>query len=125
MAVIDASGHVPSDLPRELGALFPAYAGPFLQRLFSFDPAQALLDSRLACLLLQGAADRQIVAMEDVQPLIDSLGKRSTWGEAVVFPSVSHNLKLVSGPADAGFGGPIAPAVAGKLSDWLKQLLGA
>src|SRR5262249_40575726 len=33
MAAIEASGHVPSTLPRELSALFPAYAGPFLQRL--------------------------------------------------------------------------------------------
>jgi uncharacterized protein len=123
MAAIAASGHVPSDLPRELEALFPPYAGPFLQRLLSFDPAQALLGSRLPCLLVQGAADRQIVPMEDVQPLIDALGKRGAAGEAVILPSVSHNLKLVAGPADPGFGGPIAPAVASKLGDWLKQLL--
>lgn len=125
IAAIHASGHVPSDLPRELEALFPLYAGPFLQRLFGFDPAQALLDSRLPCLMLQGAADRQIVAMEDVQPLIDALGRRGAPGEAVIVPSVSHNLKLVSGSADPGFGGPIAPAVASKLADWMKRLLGA
>lgn len=125
MSEIETAGHVPSDLPRELEALFPLYAGPFLQRLFSFDPAQALLASHLPCLLLQGAADRQIVPMEDVQPLIDALGKRDASGEAVIVPSVSHNLKLVSGSSDTGFGGPIAPAVASKLGDWLGRVLGA
>jgi alpha-beta hydrolase superfamily lysophospholipase len=125
MAAIQATGRVPPDLPPELQALFPPYAGPFLQRLLSFDPAQALLGVDLPCLLLQGAADRQVVPMEDVQPLIDALGKRSAPGEAVIVPAVSHNLKLVSWPTDAGFGGPIAPAVASKLVDWLVPLLGA
>ncbi len=125
LSAIEASGRVPSGLPRELEVLFPSYAGPFLQRLLSFDPAQALLASHLPCLMLQGAADRQIVPMEDVQPLIDALGKRSASGEAVIVPSVSHNLKLISGPTDSGFTGPIAPAVATKLRDWLKQTLGA
>jgi len=122
---IEATGHVPSDLPRELEALFPPYAGPFLQRLLAFDPAQALAASRLPCLLLQGAADRQIVPMEDVQPLIDALGKRDAPGEAVILPAASHNLKLVQWPTDTGFGGPIAPAVAEKLASWMGPLLGA
>jgi alpha-beta hydrolase superfamily lysophospholipase len=122
---VEATGHVPSDLPRELDALFPAYGGPFLQRLLAFDPAEALMASRLPCLLLQGAADRQVVPMADVQPLIDALGKRDAPGEAVIVPAVSHNLKLVQWPTDAGFAGPIAPAVTAKLVPWMKQLLGA
>jgi uncharacterized protein len=125
MAAIEATGHVPSDLPRELEALFPPYGGPFLQRLLSFDPAQALVRSRLPCLLLQGTADRQVVPMEDVQPLIDALGKRDAPGEAEIVPAVSHNLKVVKWPTDPGFGGPIAPAIASKLNAWMKQLLGA
>jgi alpha-beta hydrolase superfamily lysophospholipase len=125
MTAIEASGHVPADLPTELQALFPPYAGPFLQRLLSFDPAQALLGLDLPCLLLQGAADRQVVPMEDVQPLIDALGKRGAPGEAVIISGVSHNLKLMSWPSDQGFGGPIAPVVATKLVDWLVPMLGA
>jgi alpha-beta hydrolase superfamily lysophospholipase len=124
IAAIQATGHVPTDLPRELDALFPPYAGPFLQKLLSFDPAAALLASKTACLLLQGAADRQVVPMADVQPLIDAMGERNAPGEAVVIPSVSHNLKLVQWPTDAGFAGPIAPAVAAKLLEWLKPALG-
>ena len=63
--------------------------------------------------------------MEDVQPLIDALGKRSAPGEAVIVPGVSHNLKLMSWPTDQGFAGPLAPAVAAKLVDWLVPVLGA
>ncbi len=125
IAAIQATGHVPSDLPRELEVLFPSYAGPFLQRLLAFDPAQALLASDLPCLIVQGAADRQVVPMGDVQPLIDALSKRPALGEAVIIPAVSHNLKLVSWPNDPGFAGPIAPAVASKLTQWLVPLLGA
>jgi pimeloyl-ACP methyl ester carboxylesterase len=73
MTAIQASGHVPASVPPELQALFPPYAGPFLQRLLSFDPAQALLGLDIGCLLLQGAADRQVVPMVDVQPLLDAL----------------------------------------------------
>jgi alpha-beta hydrolase superfamily lysophospholipase len=125
MAAIQATGHLPTDQPREVEAIFPVYAGPFLQRLMEFDPARALLHLDLPCLVLQGGTDRQVVAMEDVQPLIDALSKRNVSGEAAVIPSVSHHLKLVSWPTDAGFGGPIAPAVAAKLVDWLVPLLGA
>jgi alpha-beta hydrolase superfamily lysophospholipase len=125
VAAIQATGHVPSDLPLELGAIFPLYAGPFLQKLLAFDPAAALLASRLPCLLLQGAADRQIVPMADVQPLIDALGKRDVSSEAVIVPAISHNLKAVRWSTDTGFAGPISPAAAAKLSAWLKQALGA
>jgi alpha-beta hydrolase superfamily lysophospholipase len=125
IAAIEATGHVPADLPRELSALFPPYAGPFLQRLLAFDPAQALAASRLPCLVLQGGADRQIVPMEDVQPLIDALGKRDAPGEAVIVPAASHNLKVAQWPTDAGFAGPISSAAAAKLTSWMRLLLGA
>ncbi|MDI1286756.1 MAG: alpha/beta fold hydrolase [Reyranella sp.] len=125
MAAVMATGRVPAGLPREQQILFPPYAGPFLQSLLSFDPAQALAELDIACLLLQGAADRQVLPMGDVQPLIDALGQRGASGEAVIFPAVSHNLKLVSGPADLGFTGPLAPTVADRLVSWLRPLLGA
>lgn len=122
---IQTTGRVPTDLPRELDILLPAYAGPFLQRLMSFDPAEALGQLDLACLVLQGGADRQVVPMGDVQPLIDALGRRNAPGEAVVIAEASHNLKPVTWANDNGFGGPIAPAVAAKLTGWLVPMLGA
>jgi pimeloyl-ACP methyl ester carboxylesterase len=125
IAAVMATGHVPADLPREQQLLFPPHAGPFLQSALSFDPAKALAGLDVACLILQGAADQQVVPMADIQPLIDALGRRSAAGEAVVLPAVSHNLKLVSSPADPGFTGPLAPAVADKLVAWLGPLLGA
>jgi hypothetical protein len=124
IAAVQATGHVPADLPRELDALFPPYAGPFLQKLLAFDPAATLLASKTGCLVIQGAADRQVVPMEDVQPLIDAMAKRNAPGEAVVVPGVSHNLKLVQWPNDSGFAGPIAPVVAARLREWLPPTLG-
>ncbi len=125
MSTIVATGRVPAGLPREQQALFPPYAGPFLQSALAFDPAKALAGLDLACLILQGGADRQIVPMMDVQPLIDALGQRNGPGEAVIVAGVSHNLKRVTGPTDPGFAGPLAPAVADTLARWLRPLLGA
>jgi len=125
IAAILETGRVPNNLPPELQLLFPLYAGPFLKSLLSFDPASMLAESRTPCLLVQGAADRQVVPMEDVQPLIDALRARNVSGEAVVIPQVSHNLKTVSGPTDPGFGGPLSPVVAETLLKWLVPALGA
>ncbi len=54
IATILANGRVPAGLPRELDLLFPPYAGPFLQKLLSFDPAAVLAEIPTACLVLQG-----------------------------------------------------------------------
>jgi pimeloyl-ACP methyl ester carboxylesterase len=125
IATILETGRVPTNLPPELQLLFPLYAGPFLKSLLSFDPAVVLAESRTPCLLLQGGADRQVVPMEDVQPLIDALRDRGVSGEAVVIPQVSHNLKTVTGPLDPGFAGPLSPTVAAALLKWLVPALGA
>lgn len=125
LAAIAATGQVPAGLPRELDALFPPYAGPFLQSLLGFDAAAALRASPLPCLLLQGAADRQVVPMGDVQPLVDALGQRSAPADVVVVAASSHNFKTVSSPADPGFAGPLSPAMADTLAAWLARTLGA
>ena len=125
MATIRGTGHVPTDLPRELQALFPPYIGPFLQGALAFDPAKALAAIDTSCLLVHGGADSQIVPMDDIQPLIDVLGQRRGAGEALVVPAVSHNLKPVTGPVDPGFAGPLAPAIAEKIAGWLGFVLGA
>jgi len=125
LAAIAATGRVPSDLPRELDALFPPYAGPFLQSLLAFDPAAALRLSSLPCLLLQGAADRQVVPMVDVQPLVDALRQRTAPADVVVVPGNSHNFKTVKSATDPGFGGALSPLFVGALTDWLTRTLGA
>ncbi|MBV8392233.1 MAG: alpha/beta fold hydrolase [Alphaproteobacteria bacterium] len=125
MTAIRETGEVPADGPAAARTIFPAYAGAFLRSAFAFDPAEALGETDVPCLLLQGAADTQVVAMEDVQPLVDALGKRRAPGEALVAPEVSHNLKRITGPDDPGFAGPLAPAIASRLTAWLGHLLGA
>ncbi len=125
IAEVATTGHMPAGLSREQQVLFPPYAGPFLQSALAFDPAKALAGLDLACLILQGTADRQVVPMADVQPLIDALGQRAAPGEAVIVPAASHNLKIVTSPTDPGFAGPVAPAIADRLVSWLRPLLGA
>ena len=125
MTTIRETGQVPTNGPPAFRSIFPDYAGAFLQAAFAFDPAQALAQTDIPCLLLQGAADTQVVAMGDIQPLIDTLGKRTAPGEALIAPQVSHNLKLLAGPDDPGFAGPLAPSIALKLTGWLRHLLGA
>lgn len=125
MQTIVDTGHAPHDTPQELKLVFPDGVGAFLQRALTFDAARALETLDTSCLLVQGAADTQVVPMGDIQPLVDALKKRTKPGEVAVFPMVSHNLKTVSGPSDPGFTGPIAPTVADKLASWLKLVLGA
>lgn len=120
-----ATGRVPVDLPHELSVLFPRHAGPFLKSLFSFEPAPVLSALSASCLLVQGGADRQVVPMDDVQPLVDALRSRGAAGEAAVIAKVSHNLKDVTSPIDPGFSGPLSPAVADVLLRWLTPTLGA
>jgi pimeloyl-ACP methyl ester carboxylesterase len=125
MAAIRESGQVPPDGPPAFRAIFPAYAGAFLRAAFAFDPAGTLARTDIPCLLLQGAADLQVMAPHDVQPLLDTLAKREAPGEALIAPMVSHNLKLVKGSDDPGFTGPLAPVIEIKLVGWLSHLLGA
>lgn len=125
IVAILATGRVPADLPRELELLFPPYGGPFLRSLFSFDPAAVLSELPTPCLIVQGAADRQVMPMEDVQPLIDALRSRGAPGEATVVAQASHNLKTVTSVSDPGFGGPLSPAVADVILRWLVPALGA
>jgi pimeloyl-ACP methyl ester carboxylesterase len=125
MKAVLETGHVPADVPAELRLIFPANGGPFFRGILTFDPAEAVAKLDAPCLLLHGGADAQIVPMEEIQPLVDALARRSRPGEVLVAPAVSHNLKPVSGPDDPGFGGPLAPVVADKLSSWLRSVLGA
>ena len=125
MGEIRRTRRVPADIPRELAIHFPPYIGAFLQGELNFDPAAALSGLQQPCLLLQGSADQQVVPLDDIQPLLDALSKRSAPGEAALFPLVSHNFKPVAGPGDPGFAGPIATPVGDKLAAWLAATLGA
>jgi alpha-beta hydrolase superfamily lysophospholipase len=125
MTAVRRDGRVPADVPAALASVFPSYMGPYLKDALAFDPAQALAASPLACLLVHGGADQQIVPPQDIQPLLDVLGKRSAPGEVLVVPGVSHNLKKVAGAGDPGFAGPLATEIGDKLASWLGFVLGA
>ena len=101
-------------------ALFPPYAGPFLQRLLAFDPAQALAASRLPCLLLQGAR-RPPGRAHGGRPAPDRRARQARCagrggGHSRGQP---QSQGWSQWPTDAGFAGPMAPAAAPSHS-WLK-----
>lgn len=125
MNAIREDGQVPPNVPSAFRAVFPSYAGAFLQAAFAFDPATAITQTDISCLMLQGGADLQVVPMGDVQPLIDALRARAAPAEIFIAPRVSHNLKMVSSPNDPGFTGPVASSIETKLTDWMHRLLGA
>jgi alpha-beta hydrolase superfamily lysophospholipase len=124
MAAIEATGRVPGQLSPALQAVFPIYGGPFFKAALPFDPAAALGALDCSCLVLHGAADTQVVAMEDVAPLMKALGNRQVNGELFVVPGASHNLKSVLGNSGAGFAGPIVPSATDKFTSWLAQAFG-
>ena len=76
-AVVD-DGRVPPDIPRELQLVFPASAGPFLRSALTFDPAKAAAGLEVACLLVHGGSDTQVVPMADTvqQPAAGTLSPR-------------------------------------------------
>ncbi|SKA40900.1 hypothetical protein SAMN02745126_06429 [Enhydrobacter aerosaccus] len=125
MDAIRDTGQVPDNVPSAFRSVFPSYAGAFLQAAFAFDPAKALMQTDISCLLLQGGADLQVVPMTDIQPLIDALRARRAAAEILIAPRVSHNLKPVTAPDDPGFAGKLAPSIEVKLLEWLRRLLGA
>lgn len=115
------TGRVPDHVPAGLKALYPDYAGPFLQSLLRFDPAQAAAGLDMPVLVLTGKADAQVSVERDAAALARPVAKLP--GSQVTVPEgVSHNLKSVeeNGP---GFEGAVAPEVLEKLKEWLAEHL--
>lgn len=122
---IMAEGKVPADMPRSLAALYPSYAGPFLQALLPLDPAKLVRDYPAPVLLLQGEADSQVSASRDQEALDKALGQRPKpeHHAALRFPGLSHNFKRPADSEDPGFSGPVPQEVLDKLNAWLQTRL--
>ena len=74
--------------------------------------------------MIQGSADTQVSPERDAKALDVALAARA--GDVhtlAVIPQASHNLKIVSGPADPGFDGPVAPAAVQQLQKWAVEHL--
>jgi dienelactone hydrolase len=118
------SGQVPPDVPPGLAALYPSYLGKFLHSELALDPCKLAGEYSGPVMLIQGSADTQISPQRDAKTLDAALAARG--GDVhtlAIIPQASHNLKIVSGPADGGFDGPVAPAALDQLTRWAAEHL--
>jgi hypothetical protein len=118
------SGQVPPDVPAGLAALYPSYLGKFLHSELALDPCKLAGQFPGPVMLIQGSADTQISPQRDAKALDAALAARG--GDVytlAIIPQASHNLKIVNGPTDPGFDGPVAPAALDQLARWATEHL--
>ena len=120
-ATIERTGVVPSDVPDGLAALYPPYIGKFYRSVQGANPAALAAQFTGPVLVLQGQKDVQVSAERDTSALNAALSRRAHGAFQVsLIPSASHNLKLITGEADPGLAGPVAPEALAALCGWLR-----
>jgi uncharacterized protein len=113
------TGQVPADVPPGLAALYPQYLGKFLHSELSLDPCKLAADFSGPVLVVAGSADVQVSPDRDAKALDAALaGRKNDVHTLAIIPAASHNMKILSGPADPGFTGPVAPAAMQQLEQW-------
>lgn len=114
------SGVIPPDVPPGLAALYPAYLGKFYKSELAMDPAKLAAAYPGPVLVLQGEKDTQLPPAANLPPLEAALESRHPDIHSVILiAGASHNMKIVSGPDDPGFAGPVAPQALHALTGWL------
>ena len=101
----------PADLLGNLRALFPAAQEGYLRAVFGLDPLKEAAAVRVPTLLVRGARDTTVTAV-DTDRLRSALGGPS---EEMVVPDGDHNL---------GTGARRDPAMLSQLTAWLKSHAG-
>jgi pimeloyl-ACP methyl ester carboxylesterase len=126
VAAIRGTGAVPDDVPPDLAALYPRYAGRFLQAQFNADPAAAARRLTVPVLLVQGAKDLQVSAERDAPALEAALKGRTGKArcDVVILDGASHNLKHVERDGDHALFGPAVPGYGKTLVGWIDEVLG-
>lgn len=118
------SSQVPSDVPAGLAALYPSYLGKFLHSALALDPCKLAAAFSGPVLIIQGSADTQVSPEKDAKALDSALAaRRGDVHTLAIIAGASHNLKIISGPADPGFDGPIAPDALRQLRQWMADHL--
>lgn len=117
---IAQTGVVPRDVPAGLAALYPPYLGKFLQSEMELDPCKAITEFTGPVLVVAGSADIQVSPERDARALDAALGSRKDSVHSLVtVANASHNLKVVKGPSDPGFEGPVSVDAIEQLQRWL------
>jgi uncharacterized protein len=91
------TGKVPLDVPAGLAPLYPTYLGRFLKSELALDPAALATNVEGAILVINGAADTQVLAKRDAARFSSALANRKDGSEVFTPSAVSHNLKTVTG----------------------------
>jgi dienelactone hydrolase len=113
------TGQVPADVPPGLAALYPPYLGKFLHSELSLDPCKLAAEFSGPVLVIAGSADVQVSPDRDAKALDAALaGRKNDIHTLAIIPAASHNMKILSSPADPGFAGPVAPAAMEQLQQW-------
>lgn len=121
---IRTSGQVPLDVPAGLAALYPSYAGRFLQSELAIDPCRLAAAFGGPVLVINGALDTQVSPERDAEALNDALkGRTGDDHTLIIVPGASHNLKVAKAPGDPGITGEVAPDVLNKLEAWVTAKL--
>jgi dipeptidyl aminopeptidase/acylaminoacyl peptidase len=124
IAAVRTGRPLPADLPTGLRPLFNPTVLKLLRSYFTIDPADLAARVKGSVLILQGEKDSQVSARQDTPRLENALRSRAgSDAEVLVVPGASHNLKKITGDADPGFTGPVAPEALDRLAAWCKAAL--
>lgn len=125
LAHVEATGDYPPVIPPGLRALYPPYLRAFLRSLAGLRPVELAARVAAPVLVINGTADLQVSPDRDGLALGMALAGRGLGPNVYsvsLLTDVGHNLKIVAGPDDPGFGGPVAEAVTQALHGWFSGL---
>lgn len=125
---IRATGQTPTNVPRGLQALYPAYLGKFFQSQFAVDPTKLAVDFSGPVLVINGEKDQNVSAERDAKAIDAALRSRPqndprNTQELFIVPGASHSLKPTTSDLDPGFTGTVIPEALAKIGSFLERKL--
>jgi uncharacterized protein len=122
-AEIIKTGEVPRDVPPGLAVFYPPYLGRYLKSELALDPVVLAGKFTHPILVVNGAADVQVLASRDGARFASAFASRQDGSEVFMPAGVSHNLKTVKADHDPGVTGPLDASVRDKIVTYLKTHL--
>jgi pimeloyl-ACP methyl ester carboxylesterase len=117
------TGKVPQDVPTGLASLYPNYLGRFLKSELALNPIALAANVQGPILVINGAADTQVLATQDAARFSSALANRDDGSKVFTPSAVSHNLKTVAGTDIQGIAGELDRTVRGAILRWLRTVL--
>lgn len=122
---IKRTGRVPATVPSDLQALFPSYAGPFLQQEMRLHPDQLARRHSGPVLVVNGMQDHQVSADRDARALAQALATRHPDRHTLwLIAHAGHGLDQASADPDTPVGA-MRPEVARRIARWVAARLTA